>query len=170
MDILNREENKTENKLEKMRSIVIVNNEELEIEYYPDEYILEVLRRYGYKSLRRGCDTMTCGACTILVDGKVQTSCSYFAARAEGHSITTIEGVQEEGTKIAEMLRNEGVDQCGYCGTGLVMTIIGYKNEIENRTEDPTDDEILEYFQGNLCRCTGYVRQLKVIKEYVGVK
>ena len=154
----------------KMKSTININNTVLEIEYEPHEYILEVLRRYGYKSLRRGCETMTCGACTILVDGKVQTSCSYLAARAEGHELTTIEGVQEEKKKIATMLRDEGVDQCGYCGPGLIMTIIGYGNEIrEKNIINPTDDEILEYFQGNLCRCTGYVRQLKVIKEYLEV-
>lgn len=154
----------------KMKSVININGSTLEIEYEPHEYLLDVLRRYGYYSLRRGCDTMTCGACTILVDGRAKTSCSYLAARAEGHEITTIDGVNKEATKIANLLRGEGVDQCGYCGPGLVMTILAYKNELEAREDNPTDDEILEYFQGNLCRCTGYVRQLKVIKEYLGVE
>jgi len=149
-----------------MKAIVNINNQDRELIFEPHEYLLDVLRRYGFLSVRRGCDTTSCSVCTILVDGKPVHSCSYLAARAEGHKITTVEGVEEEARKIAKLLMDEGVDQCGYCSPGFVMTLIGLKNENEN----PSDEEILDYFMGNLCRCSGYVGQLTAIKKYLGVK
>lgn len=149
-----------------MKITVNINGQDRELSFEPHENLLEVLRRYGYSSIRKGCDTTSCSICTILVDDKPVHSCSYLAARAEGHKVTTVEGVKEEAEKIAELLIEEGVDQCGYCSPGFVMTLMGLKNELEN----PTDEEILDYFMGNLCRCTGYVGQLTAIKKYLEVK
>lgn len=149
-----------------MKAVININGHDRELNFEPHEYILDVLRRYGYSSVRRGCDTTSCSVCTILVDDKPVHSCSYFAARAEGRKVTTVEGVKEEAEKIAKLLIDEGVDQCGYCSPGFVMTLMGLKNELKN----PTDEEILDYFMGNLCRCTGYVGQLTAIKKYLEVK
>lgn len=149
-----------------MKAVININGRDRELSFEPHENLLEVLRRYGYSSIRKGCDTTSCSVCTILIDDKPIHSCSYLAARAEGHKITTVEGVEEEAEKIANLLIDEGVDQCGYCSPGFVMTLMGLKNELKN----PTDEEILDYFMGNLCRCTGYVGQLTAIKKYLEVK
>lgn len=149
-----------------MKAIININDYEKEIIFEPHEYLLDVLRRYDYASIRRGCDTNSCSVCTVLMDGKPVHACSFFAARVGDHKITTVEGVQEEAKKIGELLINEGVDQCGYCSPAFVLTLIGLKNELEN----PSDEEILDYFMGNLCRCSGYVGQLTAIKSYLGVE
>lgn len=149
-----------------MKAVININGQDRELSFEPHENLLEVLRRYGYSSIRKGCDTTSCSVCTILVDDKPVHSCSYLAARAERHKVTTVEGVKEEAEKIAKLLIEEGVDQCGYCSPGFVMTLMGLKNELKN----PTDEEILDYFMGNLCRCTGYVGQLTAIKKYLEVK
>lgn len=149
-----------------MKITVNINGQDRELSFEPHETLLEVLRRYGYSSIRKGCDTTSCSVCTILVDDKPVHSCSYLAARAEGHKVTTVEGVKDEAEKIAKFLIEEGVDQCGYCSPGFVMTLMGLKNELKN----PTDEEILDYFMGNLCRCSGYVGQLTAIKKYLEVK
>lgn len=149
-----------------MKTIMNINNIEKEIIFEPHEYLLDVLRRYDYASVRRGCDTNSCSVCTILIDDKPVQSCSFFAARVGEHKITTVEGVQDEAKKIGELLISEGVDQCGYCSPAFVMTLMGLKREFEN----PTDDDILDYFMGNLCRCSGYVGQLKAIKLFLEVE
>ncbi|MCY6959281.1 (2Fe-2S)-binding protein [Clostridium brassicae] len=130
----------------------------------PGEMLADVLNRYKY-TVRRGCDTGSCGLCTILLNGKPITSCSYLAVRAGGHSITTIDGVQEKAKEIGEFLVAEGVDQCGYCSPGFVMNVIAMEKELKN----PTEEEINHYLVGNLCRCSGYVGHLRALKKYLGV-
>ncbi len=146
-----------------MKINVTVNKIEKTFDIEPHEAILEVLRRYGYLSVKRGCDTGNCGVCTILIDNTPINSCSFLAARADGLSITTVEGVKEEAEKIANCLVTEGVDQCGFCSPALVLSTIAMKSELVN----PTDDDILHYLTGNLCRCTGYVGQLRAIRKYL---
>lgn len=145
-----------------MKGIININGIDKEVTFEPSEHLLDLLRRYGFSSVRRGCETTSCSVCTVLMDDKPVHSCSIFAARAEGHRITTVEGVQEEAKKIGEIMINSGIDQCGYCSPGFVITLVGMKNELKN----PTDEEIKDYFMGNLCRCTGYVGQLKAIRRY----
>lgn len=143
-----------------------VNGKDMRLDVKADEYLSDTLRRKGYKSIKRGCDKSTCGACTVLVDGKPVLSCSYFSHRAEGKSITTLEGVYEEAEKLGEYIVNEGADQCGFCTPSLALTTIAMKNELEN----PTDEDIKHYINGNLCRCTGYESQMKAIKKYLEVE
>ena len=131
----------------------------------PDEYLVEVLRRYGYLSVKKACDTGSCGVCTILVDGSPILSCSYFAARANNKSLTTIEGIAKEEQLLGTFLVDEGADQCGYCSPGLILTVVAMKKELIN----PTEKEVSQYLTGNLCRCTGYVGQLRGIMKYLEV-
>ena len=145
---------------------VIVNGDKKRFEIESDEFLLEVLRREGYLSVKKACDTGSCGVCSILIDGSPTLSCSFFAVRADGREITTVEGLGEEGVKIGEYLVEEGVDQCGYCSPGLVITVAAMKKELEN----PNPKEITNYLNGNLCRCTGYVGQLRAIMNYMEVK
>ncbi|GAU79940.1 (2Fe-2S)-binding protein [Fusibacter sp. 3D3] len=149
-----------------MKIRVTLNREIKEIEISPDDYLSEVLRANGCKSVKRGCDKSTCGACTVLVDDKPVLSCTYLAARVDGKTITTLEGEQEEAVKLGQLIVAEGGDQCGYCTPSLALTTIAMKRELIS----PTEAEIVHYITGNLCRCSGYVAQLKGIKKYMGVE
>lgn len=148
-----------------MKIDVNINGVEKKLEFAPHEYLLDVLRNNGYLSVRRGCDTGSCGLCTVLLDGSPILSCVLLAAKVEGRHITTVEGVPEKARQIASYLTAEGVDQCGYCSPGFVLTVIGMERELDSFTEE----NIKHYLMANLCRCTGYVGQLRAIKNYLGV-
>jgi aerobic carbon-monoxide dehydrogenase small subunit len=143
-----------------------INGSDKVLEIKPHEFLVEILRANGYLGVKKGCETGNCGLCTVLIDEKPVLSCSYLGVRAEGKKITTIEGAQDQAAEVGKFLVDEGVDQCGYCSPGLVMTIIGMKKELEN----PTEEDIRHYLTNNLCRCTGYVGQLRAIKKYMGVE
>ena len=102
----------------------------------------------------------------MWMDEKPVLSCSVPAARAAGHKITTLEGVQEEAAEFSDYLANEGADQCGYCSPGLIMNVLALKREITNKTMA----HIIEYLYGNLCRCTGYQGQYRALAKYFGVE
>ena len=134
-------------------------NDEVE----PGMMLLELLRTKGCYSVKCGCETSNCGLCTVLMDGKPILSCSMLAARADGHSIQTLEGLQEEAADFVGFIADQGADQCGFCNPGFVMNTIALLREIP----DPTDDEIRAYLAGNLCRCSGYDGQLRGIRSYL---
>ena len=129
----------------------------------PDMLLIDFLRDHGCLSVKRGCETSNCGLCTVLVDEKPVLSCSMLAARADGRSVTTLEGLQEEAAEFIGYIADQGADQCGFCNPGLVMNTIALLRE----NPDPTDDEIRAYLAGNLCRCTGYDGQLRGIRGYL---
>jgi len=149
-----------------MKISVTINNKPVELDVMPDEYLAESLRRYGYLSIRKGCDTGSCGLCTVWLDDKPILSCSVLSMRTMGKRITTTEGVQEEAQECAQYIVDEGAEQCGFCSPGLIMTILAMKRELVN----PTEQDIVHYLNGNLCRCTGYVGQLRAVKKYLGVE
>ncbi len=128
-----------------------------------DTILLDFLREKGCLSVKRGCDTSNCGLCTVLMDGTPILSCSTLAVRADGHSIHTLEGLQEEASNFIGFIADQGADQCGFCNPGFVMNTIALLRENPN----PTDDEIKAYLSGNLCRCTGYDGQLRGIRNYL---
>ena len=132
----------------------------------PDQPLLEYLREKGCFSVKRGCETANCGLCTVLLDGTPVLSCCTLAVRADGHAITTLEGVQAEAAEIGAFLAAEGAEQCGFCSPGLIMNIIAMTRELKN----PGEDQIRAYLAGNLCRCTGYVSQLRAIRSYLAQK
>lgn len=125
--------------------------------------LIDFLRDHGCLSVKRGCETSNCGLCTVLMDGKPILSCSMLAARADGHSIQTLEGLQEEAADFVGFIADQGADQCGFCNPGFVMNTIALLREIP----DPTGDEIRAYLAGNLCRCSGYDGQLRGIRSYL---
>ena len=116
--------------------------------------------------MKRGCETANCGLCTVLMDGRPVLSCSTLAARIEGKKIVTLEGMQREAQEFGSFLANEGAEQCGFCNPGFMMNAIALFRE----NQDPTDEEILEYLSGNLCRCSGYEGQLRAMKKYLAWK
>lgn len=148
-----------------MKIEVMINQQNRILEAACDEFLADTLRRYGFLSIRVGCDTSSCGLCTVWLDGQPILSCSLLTVRAMGKKITTIEGVAGEAREFAEFLVNEGAEQCGFCSPGLVMTVLAMKRELEN----PSEAEIVHYLNGNLCRCTGYLGQLRAVKKYLGV-
>lgn len=129
----------------------------------PDTLLIDLVRDLGCYSVKRGCETANCGLCTVLMDGKPILSCSTLAARADGHSIQTLEGLQEEAADFVTFIADQGADQCGFCNPGFVMNTISLLRE----NPDPSDDEIRAYLAGNLCRCSGYEGQLRGIRAYL---
>ncbi len=128
-----------------------------------DTLLLDFVRAHGCYSVKRGCETANCGLCTVLMDGKPILSCSTLAARAHGHSITTLGGLQEEAADFVGFIADQGAEQCGFCNPGFVMNTIALLRE----NPDPTDDEIRQFLAGNLCRCSGYEGQLRGIHDYL---
>jgi len=114
-------------------------------------YLREVL---GLTGTNIGCDTTSCGACTVLIDGESVKSCTVLAVQADGDEITTIEGMARDGTMhpIQQAFQDNHGLQCGYCTPGMVMAIASFL--VEN--PDPTEAEVRIGLEGNLCRCTGY--------------
>lgn len=137
-----------------------------EVQCQTDEYLSDTLRRLGYLSVRQGCDTGTCGACTIHLDGIAVLACITLTALAQGKCVTTLEGIPGPAQRIGSLLVDEGADQCGYCSSGLIMSIL----YLESVVPEPTDEDIRHYLSGNLCRCTGYAGQLRAVKRYFEVK
>lgn len=129
----------------------------------PDTLLIDLVRELGCYSVKRGCETANCGLCTVLMDGKPILSCSTLAARAAGHSIQTLEGLQEEAADFVTFIADQGADQCGFCNPGFVMNTLALLRE----NPAPSDDEIRAYLAGNLCRCSGYEGQLRGIRAYL---
>lgn len=149
-----------------MNITLTINGVKKNFEIEPDEYLLDTLRKHNYLSVKKGCDTGACGVCTVHVDSKAVLSCTMLSARADGSSVTTVDGLADAKV-IGKHLVDEGVDQCGYCSPGTIMSIAYLESQFDHM---PTDEEILHYLSGNLCRCTGYEGQLRAIKNYMEVK
>ena len=148
-----------------MQITAVINGKTFVLEVAPDEMLADALRRIGFLSIRKGCDTSCCGLCTVWVNGKPLLSCTMPAFRAEGREITTIEGVSAEAEKFARILAAEGAEQCGFCSPGFIMTVLAMKKELSQ----PTEEQIKHYLAGNLCRCTGYMGQMRAVKTYLEV-
>ena len=149
-----------------MKITLILNGKKTEAEIKADTLLLDLVREKGCYSVKRGCETSNCGLCTVWLDKKPVLSCSALAARADGHEITTLEGLQKESEEFAGFLAREGADQCGFCSPGLIMNVLAMERELVN----PTTDEVREYLAGNLCRCTGYASQLRALEKYLNRK
>lgn len=131
-----------------------------------DSLLLDVLRSLGCASVKRGCESSNCGLCTVFVDDKPVLSCSVLAARVSGRKVTTLEGLQEEAADFGAFIADQGAEQCGFCNPGLMMNAIAMFRE----NPHPTEEEILSYLSGNLCRCSGYEGQLRGIQSYLAFK
>jgi carbon-monoxide dehydrogenase small subunit len=142
---------------------VTVNGERHESEVEPRQLLAYYLRdQLGLTGTHIGCDTSNCGACTCHVDGESVKSCTLLAVQAEGSEVTTIEGLGQEGNlhALQEAFREHHGLQCGYCTPGMIMA----GADLLARNPNPTEDEVREGIEGNLCRCTGYHNIVKAIQ------
>jgi aerobic carbon-monoxide dehydrogenase small subunit len=146
---------------------VTVNEVAREADVEPRTLLVYFLREtLGLTGTNVGCDTSSCGSCTVLLDGESVKSCTLLAVQAEGREITTIEGMSSDGQMhpIQEAFhRNHGL-QCGYCTPGMIMAAASYLKE----TPNPTEEEVRLSLEGNLCRCTGYHNIVKSILDAAG--
>ena len=151
-----------------MRIKVTVNGTAHESEVEDRTLLVHYIRDgLGLTGTNIGCDTSSCGACTLHVDGESVKSCTMLAAQADGTSITTIEGLAVDGEMHPmqqAFMENHGL-QCGYCTPGMVMTAI----KLLEANPEPTDEEIRHGLEGNLCRCTGYENIVAAVRAASGV-
>jgi len=141
--------------MEKKMLRLTVNKQEYEVYINPKALLVEVIRDYiGLTGTKRGCDTVSCGACTVMINGISVKSCSVLAMQAEGTEVTTIEGLEENGklAPIQKAFIDHGSYQCGFCAPGMIISAQALLNE----NPHPTEWEIKEGIEGNICRCTGY--------------
>jgi carbon-monoxide dehydrogenase small subunit len=146
---------------------VTVNGVARQADVEPRTLLVYFLREtLGLTGTNVGCDTTSCGSCTVLVDGESVKSCNLLAVQVDGREVTTIEGIATDGQMhpIQEAFhRNHGL-QCGYCTPGMIMAAASYLKE----NPDPTDEQVRESLEGNLCRCTGYHNIVKSILDAAG--
>ena len=126
------------------------------------EMLLDVLRREGYMGVKKGCGSGDCGACAVLFNGRAVNSCLIFAAKAEGSAVVTVEGLADGETlhPVQEAFLEAGGVQCGYCTPGMMISTV----DLLSRNPEPSEAEIREGLSGNLCRCTGYVKQIEAVQ------
>ncbi len=148
-----------------MRVNLKINQEIYSIECEPGETLLEVLRRLGFKSVKKACETGNCGACTVLLNGNPVPSCIVLAASAGGAEVLTVEGLAKDGRlhRVQEAFVRHGAPQCGFCTPGMVLTAVWL---LEQRRKLDRK-EIRQAISGNLCRCSGYVKFVDAIMELV---
>ena len=149
-----------------MQITMMINGQRITDDITPDMLLLDFLRAHGCYSVKRGCETSNCGLCTVWLDGKPILSCSMLAVRCDGHAVTTLEGVEQEAHEFADYMAKQGAEQCGFCSPGLIMNVLAMKKELPQ----PTREAINHYLAGNLCRCTGYMGQLRAIEAYLQEK
>ena len=130
---------------------VWLNGKKISEEISADTLLIDFVRKHGCSSVKRGCDTSNCGLCTLFVEDKPVLSCSM---------------LQEEAREFGAFIANQGAEQCGFCNPGFIINAIALFRENPN----PSDEEILEYLAGNLCRCSGYEGQLRGIRAFLDYK
>ncbi len=147
-----------------MRHIAVtVNEERQEAEVEPRQLLVYFLReQLGLTGTNVGCDTSSCGACTVLLDGESVKSCTVLAVQADGSEVTTIEGLAQDGElhPVQRAFHEQHALQCGYCTPGMVMAAVSLLRE----QPSPSEEEIRSALEGNLCRCTGYHNIVKAVR------
>lgn len=149
-----------------MQVKLVINGEKVSADVAPDLRLLDFLRARGLKSVKCGCETSNCGLCTVWLDGRSVLSCSVVMGRADGHEVTTLEGLRAQSAEFARCMAEEGAEQCGFCSPGLVMNVMALRRDHPR----VTDDLIRRYLANNLCRCTGYASQMRAVRRFLGTE
>ena len=147
----------------KRKISLTINGKAYSDEVEPRLLLIHYLREVvGLTGPHIGCETSTCGACTVMVDGKAIKSCSMFTVQADGRQLLTIEGLATNGhfDPVQEAFWNEHALQCGFCTPGMILTV----KQLLADNPSPTEDEIRKGLEGNLCRCTGYQHIVNAVK------
>jgi carbon-monoxide dehydrogenase small subunit len=150
-----------------VKLVLTVNGERYETEAWGGESLLYVLReRLGLPGSKNACEQGECGSCSVLLDGVLVCSCLVLGAQAEGHEVTTVEGLAEGDRlhPVQEAFVAAGAVQCGFCTPGLVVAAAALLDEVAS----PSDDQIREALSGNLCRCTGYAKIFDAVRMAAG--
>jgi carbon-monoxide dehydrogenase small subunit len=146
-----------------MRVSLTVNGEVREADCWEGESLLFALReKLGFPGSKNACEQGECGSCSVLLDGELVCACLVLAAQADGHAVTTVEGLAEGERlhRVQEAFVETGAVQCGFCTPGLVVATA----DLLARNASPSDDEIREALSGNLCRCTGYAKIFDAVR------
>lgn len=147
-----------------MKIALHVNGERHETDAWGGESLLYVLReRLGLPGSKNACEQGECGSCSVLLDGVLVCACLVLGAQADGHEVTTVEGLasDERLHRVQQAYVDAGAVQCGFCTPGLVVATV----DLLESTPSPTDDEIREALSGNLCRCTGYAKIFDAVRR-----
>ncbi|MCW8139928.1 MAG: (2Fe-2S)-binding protein [Planctomycetota bacterium] len=146
-----------------MKVRLTLNGEPATLGCAPWEFLTEALRRHGLIGTKRGCETGDCGACSVLLDGEEVASCILLAAQADGHAVTTVEGLGgfERPHPIQEAFVDATAVQCGYCTPGMVIAT----QALLAQNPAPTERDARECLAGHLCRCTGYVKPIAAVLQ-----
>ena len=146
-----------------MRVELTVNGEHCRADCWEGESLLYALReKLGFPGSKNACEQGECGSCSVLLDGVLVCSCLVLAAQADGHEVTTVEGLADGAAlhPVQQAFVETGAVQCGFCTPGLVVAAA----DLLRRSPSPSDDEIREALSGNLCRCTGYAKILDAVR------
>ncbi|MBN1551024.1 (2Fe-2S)-binding protein [bacterium] len=146
-----------------MKLEVTINNQKHTLDIHPGDRLLDVLRRDGFTGVKEGCGDGNCGACVVLLNGNPVNSCLILAARVQHQQITTIEGIgnPQKPHPIQIAFADKGAVQCGFSTPGSILSTFS----LLQKNPKPTDQEIRRALDGNLCRCTGYVKKIEAIKS-----
>ncbi len=148
----------------KHSATIVTNGVPYDVEVEPSRSLLSVLRNeIGLTGPKEGCDDSECGACMVLIDGKPINSCSYLALQADGHAVTTIEGLAEGESlhPLQQAFLDQGGVQCGFCTPGMLISA----KALLDRNPRPSEDEVRLALSGNLCRCTGYQKIAQAVLQ-----
>ena len=145
-----------------MEIVLTINEKESRVEVLGAETLLDLLRRLGYKSVKFGCGEGACGVCTVLMDGRPVNSCLILAVTADGRDIITVDdlGTIQKPHILQTSFVETGAVQCGFCTPGMILAA----KALLDRNASPSEDEIKEALDGNLCRCTGYVQIIEAVQ------
>jgi carbon-monoxide dehydrogenase small subunit len=152
-----------------VRITVRINGKERQADCWEGESLLFALReKLGFPGSKNACEQGECGSCSVLLDGTLVCSCLVLAAQADGHDVTTVEGLATEETlhPVQQAFVDAGAVQCGFCTPGLIVAT----EDLLRRIPRPNDDEIREALSGNLCRCTGYAKIFDAVRMAAGMQ
>lgn len=151
----------------KQKIVLNINDEDVEVEVTPNRLLVDIIREdIGLTGTKKGCEIGMCGACGVLLDGRLVSSCLMLAVYAVGKKITTIEGLAKNGElhPLQQAFLDHGSFQCGFCTPGMVLA----SKALLDGNPHPTEEEIREGLNGNLCRCTGYAKVVEAIQAVAG--
>jgi aerobic-type carbon monoxide dehydrogenase small subunit (CoxS/CutS family) len=142
---------------------VTINGEKKVINAKPNEILLDVLRREGYFGVKRGCSEGNCGSCTVMFNGIPRKTCIMFVGQIKDKKIFTVEGLgtRENPHPVQKTYATNGAAQCGFCIPGQIVSAVA----LLEKNSNPSEEEIKAALDGNICRCTGYVKQIEAIHQ-----